>query len=301
MSENKRICPYCGSELSGNEVICPNCGAYLDVTNLYGKTEATGGMAMAQAQEAVERSEAETAVEMITEPKTIEELQLYCEQHGMPLLRMRFFIGENYQEPRAFGIYKEGNEFIVYKNKDTGVRAIRYRGTDEAFAVNEIFQKLLSECHNRGVYPDGNNREMVGAEPVSRGYKQKSQATNKGLAVGLVIVFISIALIAGIGNAKKHKEDGYYQFGNDYYYRYGDDWSFYDFGTGSWSVGNLPDDYWGSYTDYYIDDSYYSDWGVSDVRNSSVWDDWHSSNSDSSFDSSYDSWDSSGTDWGSDW
>ena len=46
---------------------------------------------------------------------------------------MRFFIGEDFREARAFGIYKAGeNRFVVYKNKSDGSRAVRYDGPDEA-------------------------------------------------------------------------------------------------------------------------------------------------------------------------
>ncbi len=67
---------------------------------------------------------------------------------------MRFFIGENYREPRAFGICRDNGEWIVYKNKDDGNRFIRYRGLDEEVAVEEIFGKLLDECHLRGIVPE---------------------------------------------------------------------------------------------------------------------------------------------------
>ena len=237
----------------------------------------------------------------ITHPRTILELQKYCEQHGMPLLRMRFFIGEDYRQPKAFGIYQEGDQYIVYKNKDTGQRAIRYIGPDEAYAVEEIFQKLLSECHNRGIYPDGESSYIDA--PVSRGYPQRSgNNNNKKLVIGIVAFTVSIALLAGIGSYRKHKNDGYYRDGDTYYYRYGDDWSYYDTTVDSWCESySFP---YTDYTDYSVGEDYSSDWGISNITGSSVWDDWHaSSDTGSSWDSSssYDSWDSGGTDWSSDW
>ena len=63
---------------------------------------------------------------------------------------MRFFVGVDYKEPRAFGIYKEPNgNCVVYKNKADGSRAIRYQGADEAYAVNEIYQKMRAELLER--------------------------------------------------------------------------------------------------------------------------------------------------------
>ena len=128
-------CPHCGGVIRSDEKTCPHCGA--ENRNYSPDTPRT-----------------------IYQPKTIAELKEYCAERGMPLLRMRFFIGEDYREPKAFGIYRDGKDVVVYKNKADGSRAVRYRGADEAYAVNELFQKLLSECHNRGIYPDG--------EPLSR-------------------------------------------------------------------------------------------------------------------------------------
>lgn len=115
-------CEYCGSMIDDHEGKCPNCGA----ANLN-----------------IKRTTDHT-------PKTIEELkQWYQDRNLPPYETTRFFIGINYPNPRAFGIYEENGEFIVYKNKDTGERAIRYQGTDEAYAVNELYLKLKSEILNQ--------------------------------------------------------------------------------------------------------------------------------------------------------
>ncbi len=77
--------------------------------------------------------------------KTIEDLCGWYNAHNLPPYETtRFFIGVDYKKPRAFGIYRDGNEFVVYKNKDNGERAVRYKGPDEAYAVNEIYLKLKS-------------------------------------------------------------------------------------------------------------------------------------------------------------
>ena len=79
-------------------------------------------------------------------PQTIEELkQWYIDRKLPPEETTRFFIGKNIKEPKAFGIYQEGNRFVVYKNKANGTRAIRYEGTDEAYAVNELYLRLKEE------------------------------------------------------------------------------------------------------------------------------------------------------------
>ena len=119
----KTFCDYCGSVIEDTLDKCPNCGAV---------------------NQHVMRSGNQV-------PKTIDELKAFAAEKNIPLEKMRFFIGVDYKEPRAFGIYKEpatGN-CVVYKNKADGSRAVRYRGTDEEYAVNEIYQKLKSEFANR--------------------------------------------------------------------------------------------------------------------------------------------------------
>lgn len=79
-------------------------------------------------------------------PQTIEELKAWYTAHNLPPEEVtRFFIGKDYKEPKVFGIYQDGERFIVYKNKADGSRAIRYEGGDEAYAVNELYLKLKEE------------------------------------------------------------------------------------------------------------------------------------------------------------
>ena len=84
-------CEYCNSWIDDTDEKCPNCGG---VNKVY------------------KRATDQT-------PKTIEELkQWYVNHHLPPEETTRFFIGRNYQQPRAFGIYQnEKGEFIVYKKK----------------------------------------------------------------------------------------------------------------------------------------------------------------------------------------
>lgn len=83
-------------------------------------------------------------------PKTIEELKIWYKERNLPDEEItRFFIGKDVKEPRAFGIYQDGDMFIVYKNKADGSSAIRYKGNDESYAVNEIYLKLKEEILNQ--------------------------------------------------------------------------------------------------------------------------------------------------------
>ena len=269
-------CPYCGSTLRSDEKVCPNCGA-------------------------ANEHYVQDTPRRIVKPRTIAELKEYCAERGMPLLRMRFFIGEDYREPKAFGIYRDGEDVVVYKNKADGSRAIRYRGRDEEHGVDELFQKLLDECHSRGIYPDGGT-------PTTRssgGSKKKSSSLTGLKAFGIwLLVLVLFGMISGAVRSCQHSKDGYYSNGNGtVYYHYGNDWyyTYDDNDAGYWyySYGGFPES---NYEDYSVGDTWSSDWGVSNFKESSTWDSIVESESSSSdYDSDYDSWDSGGTDWDSDW
>ncbi|MCR5529097.1 MAG: hypothetical protein K6F49_07765 [Saccharofermentans sp.] len=109
-------CDYCGNYMETTDVSCPHCGAAnTHIAGHYSKN-----------------------------PVTIEELKAYCDSNKLPLDKMHVHIGENYTSPQAFGIYKDqiSGNFVVYKNKSDGQRAVRYEGKDEAYAVNELYLKI---------------------------------------------------------------------------------------------------------------------------------------------------------------
>lgn len=112
-------CTYCGQYMSDTDSECPYCGAPNDFFK-------------------------RTANDV---PTTIEELKAWALEKKYPLDKMRVFIGIDYKNPKAFGIYKDeaSGNFIVYKNKADGTRAIRYEGKDEAYAVNELYMKIKEE------------------------------------------------------------------------------------------------------------------------------------------------------------
>ncbi len=109
-------------------------------------------------------------------PITIEELQEWYKARNLPPYETtRFFIGIDHKGPRAFGIYKDDNgDFIVYKNKENGQRAIRYQGSDEEYAVNELYQKLKEEIiHQKAV--NEQEKAMNEQEHVVKGYTPSSE------------------------------------------------------------------------------------------------------------------------------
>ena len=263
----KQRCEYCDSWIEDTDEVCPHCGA----PNAHLMASGEGV------------------------PKTIEELKAFCERHHLPLKDMRFFIGEDYKEPRAFGIYQDGDDFVVYKNKDDGTRAVRYRGHDEAYAVNELYQKMKSEVANQ--------KNRLASSKMKTAQKSERRGRMLGTA-GIAALIFAIFLMLGAlfsGNSR-----GYYVYDDTTYYYQDDGWYYYDTTGSSWERDNNPPTELTDHADdYYAGSSYDSSYGTSDFSDSdyyvepssddSDWDD-----DDWDWDSS-DSWDSGSTDWSSDW
>ena len=265
-------CEYCGSFIDDTEDDCPNCGA----VNENMKRVANGV------------------------PRTIEELKAFCVKHNLPLAMMRFYIGENYKLPRAYGIYKDeaSGEFIVYKNKSDGSRAIRYQGLDEAYAVNEIYLKLQTEIQNQKMQQAQNaqKRSQNYNQSYNRNYNQNNRnigsyntySTTSGAGNGkdpkkkLLTTIILIIFISMFGSSFLRAIFGI--VGNSF------------FGGSSSRYESTYDSGWFDSSDFDVDYDY------DDDDDSYDWD----SSWDSDWDSDYDwdsgsDWDSGYSDWDSDW
>jgi len=281
-------CNYCDQLIEDNLNYCPYCGGSMPTSN----RTASG------------------------QPKTIAELQDWYKAHNLPPENVtRFFIGKDIKEPKAFGIYRDANgDFVVYKNKSTGERAIRYQGSDEGYAVNELYQKLRTEI------ADQKSRSAAARthQPTHSTGKQKS-----GSFIGSILAFfflskfgitILVLLVAFIFAALDNSPSrGYYRYGgNDYYYQSGT-WYSYDEYDDNWDVvndGGFLNDviYDDTASDYRIydhsgmdfEDSSWYDSGSSSSSYSSSYDYDYDWDSGSSWDS-YDSWDSGSSSWDSDW
>ena len=288
MAKN-HCCAHCGASLGAQQQTCPQCGA----PNPQYDPAASSSLSKKGGK-----------------PRTIAELKAFCDSRGMPLEKMRFFIGIDYKQPRAFGIYKSDSTFIVYKNKADGSRAIRYKGPDEAFAVGELYDKLMAEHALRagkgktarsGAVTRSTSGGYSGIPFLSRLRKGLSELFHSMipyLIATLIVVMISCT-IGGIRELR-HRNDGYYRVGEELFYRYGADWFANSLAEGWYEVDEFP---YSDYTTYYAGESFSSSWGGSSFKDSSIWDDIKDSSSDSDSDSGWDysDWDSSDTDWDSDW
>lgn len=286
----KTFCDYCGSVIDDTIEKCPNCGA----VNVH-----------------MQRSGDQI-------PKTIEELKAFAQEKGIPLEKMRFFIGIDYKEPRAFGIYKEqpSGNCVVYKNKADGSRAIRYRGTDEAYAVNEIYQKMKAELLERK-QADLNKGKTTNtyASPKPAPSKKRSGCANAmmwAIVISIVAIFGFSFIVMAINDSKTPNK-GYYDYKGTPYYYTGGAWYTPD-DYGNWEIDyDTPDILEENYKDYYEAKDYYnldSDYAdnvaeyPTEAYSGDNYDDdsWNDSNwDDDDWDYDYGDYDSYDSDWDSDW
>ena len=287
-------CDYCRQMIDDGLDKCPNCGATINKNR------------MASDQ-----------------PDTIEELKQWYLDHNLPPEDVtRFFIGKNIEEPKAFGIYKaDDGDFVVYKNKADGSRAIRYQGSDEGYAVNELYQRLKSEIADQ----KSHQSPPPTATPSSPS-KPSGCCSGPFIIIGCVLFAILFVVSILVAIFDKTPADGYYNYGGNRYYHQGSSWYSYDPDADDWSYlddsdelnENINSDTASEYAADYesgksFEDSTWYDSGSSDDSSDwdsdSSWDDddsWNSGyDSDSSWDSGSDSsWDSGSdysTDWDSDW
>ena len=223
-------CDYCGGMFDETLEKCPSCGA---------------------ANSKVKRS-------TVDQPTTIEELKDWYQSKGLPPYETtRFFIGENYKGARAFGIYKDEHtgKCVVYKNKDTGQRAVRYEGTDEAYAVNELFMRIKQEILQQkarnvdsGNIPKNDKKEAE-SEAYSQfkkeyEYKQKARKTIFGGVIAALVICLFFGIFAHRAYLNKlYVYPGYYEYnGNTYYHLEGNDfsgWLAYSPDSGEWGPGDV--------------------------------------------------------------
>lgn len=260
-------CNYCGAMIDETGKFCPNCGAPLSGANRVSDEQ----------------------------PKTIEELKAWYVGHLLPPENVtRFFIGKDVHEPKAFGIFQNGTgDFVVYKNKSTGERAIRYQGADEAYAVNELYQRLKAEIVDQKAYINA-RRPANAQQPIP-------QKKKKNGCLIILLIFFAIGILATIFDDTP--PNGYYNYQGTEYYRQGSSWYYYDADA---------DDWYKSSQDIDIDkdnaDDYRIDNHVGKDFESTSWYDAGSTNNDHDWDDDNDwggyddsDWDSGGTDWDSDW
>ena len=180
-------------------------------------------------------------------PKTIDEFKAYVKENDIPLEKIHLHLDENYVWPKAYGIYRDGDEFVVYKNKADGNRVIHYQGTDEAYAVSELYLKMR-EMEMAARDAKGPRNPFPESTSYTSGYnyyqqynptydyKKKKKFEDSVHEIIVIVVLIAVVgLIAyASSNAKPSFRSGYYCYNNDYYYSTGDVWFCYNAGNEKW-------------------------------------------------------------------
>lgn len=217
-------------------------------------------------------------------PRTIEELQAWYIARGLPPEDVtRFFIGKNVTEPRAFGIYREGDLFVVYKNKEDGSRAERYHGPDEGYAVNELYTKLRQEI-----------AQQKGANVARTNAERRRDRLYSFIGILIVLLIVGVGTWLLIVFEKDRPNRGYYYYHDDWYYSDSDSWYIYE---DEWVPYVAGEELTEHSDEYYLGASYEKQYGVEDFTLT----EYYSTTDNDSDWSDSDSWDSDSTDWSSDW
>lgn len=234
---------------------------------------------------------------------SLSDLETFFREKNIPQEKTRFFVNENRQDPKCFGIYQDvdtGN-FIVYKNKSDGSRTVRYEGVDEKLAVSIFFDKLKEEMAAR----DSQGLYRSSIQQVKDKRKKKGNLISILVAVWAVVIsFVVIFFL--VKSCVSTPRVGYYNYNDNYYYYGNHAWWYYDDYYDDWEY---YDGYIDGYNDYYYGKDYDNSYGYPDITDSETYESYRDSSSDDSyhyssddFDSyDFDSWDSGSTDWDSDW
>ena len=277
-NKTMNICPRCGGEYNEGALFCPHCRSRIVSASASGIPDGPKDMSSPDAV-----------------PSTIEELkEWYIANNLPPEETTRFFIGKNILEKRAFGIFRDmDGSVVVYKNKDDGTRAVRYRGPDEALGVNELWIRLKQEIHNQ-------KGHLKAGTAAGKARRRKSSKR----IFSLVILDLKLASFA-MRNINS-RDRGYYRYNDEYYYYSHSTWYRYDDLYDTWMTADIVDSLLrDSWRDYYLGDDYNASYGTGDFLTSdyyydTVQDTW-SDDSDTFWDFLSDAWDSSVTDFSSDW
>lgn len=252
-------CEFCDSMFNDTLEQCPNCGA---------------------PNSNVRRSTSD-------QPTTIEGLKEWYESKGLPDPEItRFFIGVDYKNPKAFGIYKEENSgnFIVYKNKADGSRAVRYKGTDEAFAVNELLTRLKQEILQQKSHNISRRASNYDSGRQNTYSKPMPKKKNKMIGAFLIaaVIFSFAAGFYGLTTQDNFRpESGYYKYDGKYYYNYNNNdyrWAVYDKSVSEWkeagySTGGIFGDN-KTVEESYLSFDYKSSYKCTDFGETLLYSDW---------------------------
>lgn len=290
-------CEHCGTYMDDGDKFCPMCGAPnpeqpQEESPLTLDPNAEEEQLHQATEEVLHRADQALGV-----PQTMEELRRFADRHNLPLSQMHMHLGEDYRGPKAYGIYRdESGQFVVYKNKADGQRAVRYQGPDEARAVRELYEKMREQlAKQKQSRQSGGATGAGGNVPLSQQPYRQPMASpppypvqNRGLqkkkglsAGGIVAIVVAMIVAMNVGvrvvhrlaqrllwprsgitpvYAQQEPRRGYYRYNGDAYYRDDDSWYLYDPARDLWYGTILEeDDYFADHYDDYYESYRYED------------------------------------------
>ena len=300
----KRVCEYCGQKYDPTGLRCPHCGG----PNPRAETSRPAAEAAADGETQGKRG--------VKKPATIAELRDFAVEHRLPLAKMRVHLGEDYRGARAYGVYQaENGDFVVYKNKADGSRAVRYQGPDEARAVGELYDKMKElviqqrsyQSALRGQTRSGGGGGGSGGSGGSAGSRIGGFLSRHALLITVIAVVLLLVFLFRDRDPKR----GYYSYNDDSYYYQNGSWYIYE--NDSWIPAAADAILSGNYDDYYDAGSWSNGSGVQDFAQSGYYDSddnggWWNNNDDNGGgwnddddDDGWDwDWDDDDWDWGDD-
>lgn len=216
----EKRCQFCGAELEMNQMYCSQCGTF--------DQSRTG----------------EESRFSVIRPKTIEELKIYCREHGIPVSRLGFFVDEDRAEAYANGIIREGERVLVYENAPNGARNLIYSGNDEESAVALFFGHLIDVCHEENIHPERMSGidDPAASSSLSVTYSESEPVIKKAMLIKIAaIAAVAALLITLIVLISIHSSDGYYLNAGSLLYKNGNKWYYYNSDT-TWSRAIITDE-----------------------------------------------------------
>ena len=134
---------------------------------------------------------------------TINELREWCKENNISGGETHLYIDEISKDPKAYGIYIDEGEYVVYWTNGEGTRLVAYRGEEEAEAVKKLL--LIHNSKLEEIKREAEEREEKAAKEAS--FIKKRNSSNKAVLIfayifaGIMVIpqlfFILAGLFAG--------------------------------------------------------------------------------------------------------
>lgn len=85
---------------------------------------------------------------------SLDALRMWYDRLGLgPDIDSGFAIGHLYVDGPVFGVFRDGDEFVMYRVTKDGKYMERYRGDSEAYPVGQLHYEIISAIYNGNLLP----------------------------------------------------------------------------------------------------------------------------------------------------